>query len=172
MANGRDRTRSSYSGVQRASHWGIAVLCVAEFPTASAIQRAHLGHAFGIKPPELDLLLGAAHEWIGWAVLLLTLLLLASRVFGGAPSLPDGMRWWQRWLAYIGHAAIYLGLVALIASGVASTYVGGRFAFLHIPLSKIGIALIAIHVIAVAWHQLVRRDGLLRRMLPAGSSDR
>jgi cytochrome b561 len=146
-------------------HWAIAVLCVSEFPTAAGIQRSHLGHVFGIKAPPVDLLRAAAHEWSGWLILGLTALLLVSRAIEGAPKLPDDMRRWQRWAAHAAHVAIYLGLVALVASGAAAMYLDGRYAFVHIALTRAGISLIAIHVAAALWHQFVRGDRLLNRML-------
>jgi cytochrome b561 len=156
-----------YSVLQKSSHWAIAVLCVLEFPTAVGIQRSHLGHVFGIKTPVTDMLRAAAHEWGGWLILALVIALLVSRVLRGAPSLPHGMRLWQRWAAHGAHAAIYLGLIALVASGAAAMHLDGRFAFLHIALAKIGVGLIAIHVAAALWHQGIRRDDLIERMLPA-----
>jgi cytochrome b561 len=160
--------RRRYSSLQHVSHWTIALLCVVEFPTARGIQRAHLGHAFGIKPPLLDAVFATAHQWTGWTILALTSLLIASRLRSGTPPLPSGMQAWQRLLAHSTHGAIYLGLLALVASGAAAMYVDGRYAFLHAPLARIGVGLIALHVVGVAWHQLVRRDDILERMLPGG----
>ena len=128
-----------------------------------------MGHMFGIKPREMDLLLAAVHEWSGWLILILVMALLVSRTLHGAPSLPDGMYFWQRWAAHFVHAAIYLGLLALVASGAGAIYLNGRFAFPHIALAKVGIGLLAIHVAAALWHQIIRRDRLLDRMLPGAS---
>ena len=119
-----------YSTLQKACHWAIALLCVAEFPTAGGIQRSHIGHVFGIKAPAIDVFRAAAHEWSGWLILALVVVLLSTRIFRGAPSLPAGMRLWQRVAAYLVHAAIYLGLLALVASGVVAMYFDGRVAFL------------------------------------------
>lgn len=128
-----------------------------------------MGHMFGIKPRVMDLLQAAVHEWSGWLIFVLVAALLVSRILRGAPRLPDGMQLWQRWAAYTSHAAIYLGLLSLVASGAWAMYLNGRFAFAHIALAKIGIGLVAIHAAAALWHQLIRRDGLLERMLPGES---
>lgn len=125
-----------------------------------------MGHVFGIKAPAIDLFRAASHEWSGWAILGLVVVLLVGRVLYGAPALPDGMKLWQRWAAFFAHSAIYVGLVALVASGVVAIYFNGRVAFLHIALAKIGVGLIAIHVLAALWHQIIRHDGVLERMLP------
>ena len=157
---------SRYSAVQKASHWALALLCLLEFPTAWSIQRAHLGHAFGLKPPPTDRILALSHEWLGWLILLLGGLLLAWRLINGAPSLPAGMKQWQRAIAHTSHCAIYLALPALVGSGFVAMYGNARLAYVHIALTKAGIALIALHVTAVIWHQYIRRDGLLMQMLP------
>jgi cytochrome b561 len=163
------KVRQDYSWLQKASHWGIAILCVLEFPTAWSIQKAHLGHAFGIRPPTSDQILAITHEWAGWLILLLGGVLLWSRLLQGAPRLPIGMKFWQRALACAAHSAIYLAIVALVASGIAAMYVDARLAYIHIALTKIGIGLILLHVTAAVWHQLIRRDHLLARMLPQSS---
>lgn len=161
---------ASYSNVQKAIHWGVAVLCVAEFPTAAGIQKRHLGHVFGIKAPTVDLVRAATHEWAGYLVFGLTVLLLLCRTIEGAPPLPAGMRPWERWAAHVAHAAIYLGLFVLVVSGMAAMYVDGRFVFVHMTLTNLGIGLIAIHVAAALWHQFIRRDHLLDRMLRSSKS--
>jgi cytochrome b561 len=110
--------------------------------------------------------MAGAHEWGGWLALGVTLLLLASRFRHGTPPLPFGMSTWQRWAAHASHIAIYVGLVALAVSGAAAMYGGGRFGVLHVGLTRLGIGLIGLHVSAVCWHQLIRRDQLLSRMWP------
>ena len=165
----RNEAIHQYSVLQKSCHWAIALLCVLEFPTAVGIHRSHMGRVFGIKAPMVDLLRAGAHEWSGWLILALVVVLLVNRILRGAPSLPAGMRLWQRCAAYTAHAAIYFGLVALVASGAGAMYLNGRLGFSHIALAKIGVGLIAVHVGAALWHQTIRRDGLLERMLPGES---
>jgi len=157
----------TYSSFQKASHWMLALLCFFEFPTAVGLQRSHLGHPFGIKASTWDRFLAGSHEWAGWLILILGTFLFVSRFFHGAPPLPSGMRLWQRLLAYTSHAAIYLGLFGLVASGATAMYFSGRFSFVHVTLAKVGIGLISLHVAAVLWHQLFRGDDLLKRLLPS-----
>lgn len=148
------------------------MLCVLEFPAATGIKRAHLGHAFGIKPSSLDVLLADFHEWAGWTIFVLAMVLLLARILQGAPTLPAGMSFWQRTLAHGAHAAIYLCLFALVASGGIAMYYSARLAVFHITLSQIGIGLVSLHLAGVVWHQFFRRDGLLKRLLPARRSVR
>ena len=113
--------------------------------------------------------MAVGHEWAGWLIPALALFLLASRVLRGAPRLPAGMRNWQHLIARANHAAIYLAIVALVGSGWAAMYASGRFVFLHIALTKVGLFLICLHLLAVLWHQYFRRDDLLERLMPTSS---
>jgi cytochrome b561 len=167
MTSKEAKNPTRYSAFQKVTHWTLAILCVFEFPTALGIQRAHIGHAFGIKPPTRDFLMAIGHEWAGWLILGLAALLLAMRFLRGAPKLPSDMRNWQRLLAHANHIALYLGVFALVGSGVAAMYVSGRFVFVHIVLTKLGVALVSLHLMAVLWHQLFRRDDLLERLMPS-----
>lgn len=160
-------TASGYSLYQKAAHWLVAVLCLSQFPTAWAIQRTHIAHVFGLRPAPFDLFLHKAHAWSGWTILMLAILLVALRILRGAPDLPAGMSGWQRSAARAAYFCLYAGIVALAVTGTGAMYLSGRFAPIHIALIKIGIGLIALHVLAVFWHQFARRDGLLLRMLPA-----
>lgn len=161
-------SRVEYSLLQAMAHWAIAFLCVVAFPSAGAIHKAHIGAVFGIRVGPVDRLMASAHEWGGWFVLALTLFLALSRLWEGAPLLPGGMSTWQRWAAHATHGAIYAGLMALVGSGAFAMYADGRLSFVHVALAQLGIGLIALHVAAVGWHQMIRRDGLLWRMLPRG----
>jgi cytochrome b561 len=107
------------------------------------------------------------HEWAGWFILGLATLMLAMRFLRGAPKLPSDMRNWQRLLAHANHVALYLGAIALVGSGIAAMYLSGRFVFVHIVLTKVGVALVSLHLVAVLWHQLFRRDDLLERLMPS-----
>lgn len=127
-----------------------------------------MGGPFGIKPAPLDLFLHKVHAWSGWTILMLAILLLAVRLVWGAPALPHGMSAWQRWLAHTVRAGLYGFILALVVTGTGAMYVASGFAPIHVALTKLGIALVVLHVLAVIWHQIVRRDGLLLRMMPKG----
>lgn len=157
---------ASYSPVQKIAHWLVALLCISQFPTAWAIQRTHIGHVFGIRPTPMDLFLHNVHAWSGWTILLLALLLIVIRAVRGAPALPHNTKPWQRWLAHAGHFCLYAGIVVLALTGTGTMYFSQRFAPIHILFVNLGIALVLLHAGAAIWHQFVRRDGILLRMLP------
>lgn len=156
----------NYSPVQKAAHWLIVLLCISQFPTAWAIQRTHIGHAFGLTPAPFDMFLHKVHAWSGWTILLLAMVLLALRIWRGAPPLPRDTKSWQRWMARIGLFSLYAGIFVLAVTGTGAMYLSQRFAPIHILLVNLGIGLVLLHAAAAAWHQVIRRDRLLSRMLP------
>lgn len=155
-----------YSPMQKAMHWLIVLLCLSQFPTAWAIQRTHLAHPFGLRPEPLDLFLHKVHAWSGWTILVLAMALVALRALRGAPELPHGTTAWQRWLARLAHLSLYAGIAVLAVTGTGAMYLSQRFAPVHILFVNLGIALVFLHIAAVIWHQAIRRDGLLWRMMP------
>lgn len=141
---------STYSFTQKLAHWMIVVLCVVQFPTAGGIQRTHHVNPFGIKPAPFDLFLHKVHAWSGWTILLLAVVLLLLR--GG--------------LARLGHVALYGGILILVTTGTLAAYFSPRFAPMHVLFTYLGIGLVFLHAAAALWHQFIRRDNLLARMLP------
>lgn len=130
------------------------------------------------------------HFQVGALVLLATCcrvvwLALARRP---APLAPRGSR--QARLVAAAHGLLYLLLLALPLSGLAVLFVAGKpvalFGWelpvwveggkaaakgvkrLHETIGNLLILLIAGHAAAALWHQFVRRDGGLGRMLPGG----
>jgi cytochrome b561 len=70
------------------------------------------------------------------------------------------------WLARATHAAFYVLLIALPITGALAYYFDMlEMGELHELGKPLMIALIALHVLAALWHQFVRRDRLLMRMV-------
>lgn len=74
----------------------------------------------------------------------------------------------RRLLAHASPAMLFGLLFALPVTGILAMYVSARVVPLHGVLADVGLALVSLHVAAAFWHQWVRRDRLLRRMLPGG----
>jgi len=155
-----------YSALQKVAHWLLLGLCITQFPTAYAIHRTHEASHRGDVPAPFDMFLHQVHAWSGWTILLLATALLAARFVHGAPKLPDGMTAWQRRIAHAAHAGLYGLILALAVTGTGAMYVWRGFAPVHVALLNAAIALVSLHVAAVIWHQMIRRDGMLLRMLP------
>jgi cytochrome b561 len=127
------------------------------------------------------------HKSLGMTIFLLVLIRIVVRLVYGRPPLPP-MRPWQRAAASATQGLLYVAMVVMPLTG----YLGSSFnkygtRFWGILLPKWGwddkgmralffgihevcawilIALIALHIAGALKHQLIDKDGLLRRMLP------
>lgn len=131
----------------------------------------------------------AWHKWIGLTILVLTVLRLAWRTYSPPPPLPATVTAWERRLAPWAHGALLVLLLAMPVSGWLMSSAGGVsvrwFGVIDLPdlvardavtfnalrtlhhwLAWTLIAVLALHVAAVVRHDLVRRDGIFRRMSP------
>jgi len=130
----------------------------------------------------------AVHKWIGLIVLLLAAARIAWRLHLPPPALPDGtVTPWERRLAPIAHWTLLILLLAQPIDGWLMSSAGGveviwfglvtlpdlvprdqeLFRFLraaHHYMAFLLIGVIAVHVAAVVRHDVVRRDGIFRRM--------
>lgn len=154
---------SRYDRVARLLHWLVAALVLVQFAT---------GWSWGFyergSPPRFYLF--RIHLFAGYAVLALAVLRIGWRLTHAAPPLPEGMSRLTALAAHATHGLLYLAiLVQPVLGAITTTALGkslgtGR---VHVALAYVIAALVALHVAAALWHQFVRRDGLLLRMLPA-----
>ena len=146
----------------------------------------------GLPLGLLKLKVYAWHKWIGMAVLALTTARLLWRWRHPPPALPGSLRDWERRLAPIAHWTLFALLLAMPLSGWTMNSAAGVglywFGYVPIPdlvprdpdlfaalktvhkvLSRLLIAVVALHVGAVIYHDVLRRDGVFRRMWPTGA---
>ena len=154
-----------YSTAQKLLHWGIALLCLAQVPTARAIQRTHMGHGF-LRPSEADLFLHSVHAWVGWIIFGLVGARLVIRARNDGPASLVGIRPVHRIAATMSHLALYALLIALPITGTITMYVSQSYAPIHRALSWTLLAVVTLHIVVAIWHHVVLRDGTLSRMLP------
>lgn len=180
-----------YTAVAISLHWLIAVLLISLilFGWWMEDQREAIGSY------EEFLEVKSAFNWHktgGILVLLLSLARLGWRLSHPVPSLPDGMKTWERILARISHISFYVLMIGLPIGGymAASAYGPEQpiLLFDTIALPKLPvpqteefqafsgsmhgagawglIALMALHIIAAMKHEFVDNDGVLARMIP------
>ncbi|OAN77775.1 cytochrome B562 [Sulfitobacter sp. EhC04] len=157
-------TKSSYSSLQIALHWLIAILIAAAWFLGDGMgrildKRIEAGTT-GIEGNTL-------HVWIGGAVLLLVLIRLVVRFVSGAPEPVAGNPSWQDKAALWGHRALYLFMILVPALGAAAWYGHVKpAAEAHEIAVNILVILISGHTLMALYHHYVARDGTLRRMVP------
>lgn len=171
----------AYGSVARSFHWLIAVLLVLQIPLAFYMVDQPLG------PDKLGNY--ATHKSIGLLIFSVTALRLAWRLTHPAPPLPAGTPGWQRFGARLTQVVLYalmflMPLTGLLRSQAANfpvsffglftvpTVVGVNPQFsagmseAHEMQGTILLVLISAHALAALHHHFVRKDGVLRSMLP------
>jgi len=176
---------TSYSPSQKFLHWALFVLVIGLYL---------LPYAEGLFPRG-----DPGREWVWWLHISLGLLLaafvLARVVFRVTVSVPEpeaDTKPWEARLAGLAHGLLYLLLIALPIAGIVLTWArGDRLSFfgaftipapfgadrafahqvqdIHGLLADAIIIVAAFHAAAALWHHFIRRDGVLRRMLPGSA---
>lgn len=155
-------------------HWIIALLILAAYITSEG------GRSVRLDPPVLHFLLGLG------VLALVVPRLLARMIFGAPPAVSHGF--WLDLAAKLGHAALYVLMIALPLTGwYAASRLGvhvtvfgyelpplatavqgapGLIAELHETGGNLILVLAGLHAAAALWHHYVLRDGTLTRMSP------
>jgi cytochrome b561 len=169
-----------YDRVAIAAHWLLALVITLNFALGIYM------HELPISPQRLKLF--NWHKWAGITILTLSALRLLWRLRHAPP--PDApMPAWQRSAAHAVHRMLYVLFFAVPLAGWAYSSATGFqvvwFGVLPLPdwvpedraLAEVLKAthkwlaitlglLVLLHVAAALKHQLIDRDGLLRRMRP------
>ena len=182
MMNWRN-SEHSYGMVAQALHWLVAALVFVQLALGLYAASLPLGIA------RLEWL--SRHKSLGLAVLALALVRLAWRLLSPPPALPASMSRAERFAATATHRLLYaLLIVAPLAGWLYASAAGlsvNWFGLWLVPdlvpkdahwaapfklLHKLSVLLLALllagHIGAALRHALVRRDGIVRRMLPWG----
>lgn len=150
-----------YTRTQKALHWVTAAVIVVQFvfheSMAEAWDRIEDGLTVAFDP------LVMAHVAGGFAVLAFAVWRIALRASRGAP-VPQGSPVVQR-AAHWGHIALYAVMIVMAVTG-GMAWFGGipAAAEVHEVLKPVLLLLVAGHVVAAIWHQVVLKDGTLARM--------
>ena len=177
--------QSVYSPIARLLHW-LTVAFVAAMVPMGLIMTSRAEHNIW---DSLTNTLYGSHKLAGVSLLALIIVRLAHRFSHGAPPDEPTLEPWQRVASHATHWTIYGLLVAVPVLGWigVSLYPAlDIFGLFKLPglvapnqpasstiffLHKIGafalVALIAVHISAALFHYVVRKDGVLRRMLPS-----
>lgn len=163
-------------------HWLIALLIIGTFSLGLVMT-----DIAGITPTKLRYY--SWHKWAGVTIFALAVLRLLWRLNNAPPTYPPGMPIWQKAAAHGLHALLYVLIFAVPLSGYFYTLSAGipvvYFGLFELPvlieanaalkpvlrevhfwLNMVLAGAVGIHVAAALKHQLIDRDGIMRRMLP------
>ena len=133
----------------------------AQWATSSAIPRTHNPL---LPASEWDLLLHAAHNYVGIAIGATVLARVALRLARRADG-PVHDRVPAEFAAAVGHWGIYAAPAVQAASGFVASYLWLGAVAIHKAAWNVTLVLVALHVAAAAWHAL-RGDGVIGSMRP------
>lgn len=157
------QTKTSYSGLQIALHWAIALLIGANYLISEGMGRFLHKHLDGEVVTGLT---PNFHVYVGVAVMVLAIVRLIVRFTTGAPeaasegSLMDLAALWA-------HRALYLLMILVPALGAGAWYLGIEdLGDIHVLAMNAMMIIAGLHALAALFHQFVLKDGLLRRMTP------
>lgn len=174
-------TPERYGAVAQTLHWTVVLLVAVQF---------YLGvtaHDLPVSLLRLKLLVW--HKSLGITIFMLVLLRLAWRLYSPAPALPATLQGLQRTIAHVSHLLLYALLLVMPVVGWISSSASNLtvkwFFLVELPnlvqpdpeLAKLSkevhmfmawclLALVTLHAAAAFWHELVLKDGVLKRMLP------
>ena len=176
----------SYGRAARAMHWFVAALAVMVIAFGWATEAAARN-----TPARGSLLL--LHGSIGLTILAVMIVRILWRWLHPAPVLPPSLTRLEAALAHLTHFGLYLLFTGMPLAGYVNAAAQGHavslFGMVSIPpllpinlrLAQAAIAahlvgqylvylLVAAHIAAALFHGIVRRDGVLERMLPRRGS--
>ena len=176
-----------YSPTNQALHWITALCMLAILPLAWVMTNAKEGTPFSSA-------LFNWHKTLGGIVLLVTAFRIVWRFRDPPPSYPPAVAEWDRLLAHIVYWLFFAVLIWMPVTGFLTSTYGGHatrlfnlvptpqlfpkdkglsdlFGTLHSAGQWAVYGLIGLHLCAVAFHLIWRRDGVLGRMLPANATE-
>ncbi|WP_208539217.1 cytochrome b [Algihabitans albus] len=172
---------AGYTAGAKIFHWLTALLMTGSFLLAVIMVELPLG------PLKIDLY--NWHKTVGLTILALAVLRLAWRLRHPPPPMPANMATWERLAAHAAHLGLYLflfsqplvGLVMSWASGFPTILFGSfilpnpigtdqalfdTLSAVHFWSAWVLLTLIALHAGAALRHHFIKKDTVLRRMLP------
>ncbi|VVC76825.1 hypothetical protein AQUSIP_21520 [Aquicella siphonis] len=179
---GVKNTTTYYGSISQLLHWIIFLLVagmlILGFVMGDVSDKTLRGEMINI------------HKLTGVLILVLMLLRVLWALYNVKPVLPFQTPAWQRLAERSMHVLLYLGLIIMPLSGLVGSVAGGKppvldgisirlpiglnkplakmaFEYVHEPLAVVLIVLISIHIIAALYHHFIKRDDILRRMLPS-----
>ena len=167
-------TPTRYGSVAIALHWSSALLIFAALALGLV--------AASTIDPGVKLWIVRVHVACGGLALLLTVTRIGWWIWRDKhPAPPPGQPVAQAWAARIVHALLYLAILILGTSGIATIILSGAGPALlagtplpdfsdvlprlvHGVMSRLLLLLFALHTGAALYHQFIRRDRLMARM--------
>lgn len=174
-----------YSPAARALHWITVAAVFVMIPLGLAM--SYRGNTLDIWDGVTDALY-STHKLTGFLLLWLSAGRLLYRLVHGAPPDEPTLAWWQKAASHLLHWALYglllvvpllgwigvslfpaltvFNLFDLPALAAPNEDVAKRVLSIHGWFAILLALLVCAHISAALFHYVIRKDGVLRRMLP------
>ncbi|RFB80624.1 cytochrome b [Methylovirgula sp. 4M-Z18] len=176
-------TASHYDAVQRALHWLMAAIILVAIAIGFYCS-AYLQPGTPVRMALLDI-----HKSLGMTALVLVVIRILYRLAVGAPRYSQALGKLNHLAAGAAHFLLYGLMLGMPLSGYLYSAAGGHSVpwfglfdwpvlvprdqplsmwgrFFHHWGADIIYVVLGVHLLAVAWHQFVKKDDVLARMLP------
>lgn len=180
-------TTETYGSVAKFLHWAIFLLIAALLTIGFLMTDMSNG-------PDKFKIYGI-HKATGIIVLMLVMLRLGWKLANVSPLLPDSLHKWEKLAAHLGHALLYVLIIAMPLSGWLMSSAAGLsvsvFGLFTMPdliapdkpfgklmrevhgwLAYAILVMVSLHIIAALLHHFYYKNNVLKRMLPfSGAKD-
>lgn len=183
----RPYTGPKYTRLQRALHWTIAIVVLAVLAGGLTLGILGFKGVTELLGEDGRNLLYKYHKTFGLIILAAMLIRLAVKIRQGTPAYEPPLEPWQALASKVVHKALYVALIAMPIFGWLGSdawnypveffyteipqfidkdkQLGELLYGLHAIFGWIIIGLIAVHFGAAMMHAVVKKDGVLNRML-------
>tara|TARA_Y100000591_G_scaffold305797_1_gene303675 strand:+ start:73 stop:600 length:528 start_codon:yes stop_codon:yes gene_type:complete len=170
-------TLTEYGIISKVLHWLSAILLLVQIPLGFYLVDLDFG--------EERINLENIHVILGLIIFYIVIIRLVNKILNPNPKLNPSIFKGQVFLAKLNHILLYFAILSITISGILKKLFNGeslnlffkeilikenfeladKFYNIHILSNYTIIALITIHLIAIAVHKLFFKDNLLKKML-------
>ena len=157
---------AAYRPAQIWLHWIVVIGVILQIGFNSAIGAVVDARAAGQAPAAADMTWAWVHVGVGSVILLAVIARLVLRLRHGAPGHAPGASALQARIASVMHTALYVLLLAMVATGMLTWNGIAPLGGLHGALGSALFFAALAHAAAAIFNHFVRKDGTMARMVP------
>lgn len=176
-------TRRQFGALTKFCHWALFFLIMAQY--LLIMNREYFAQNDAEKMNNILL-----HKSFGVTILILGIIMVLWRHVGQRPPTLPGTKPWEKKLAIAVHSLLYITVLIMPISGILMSQFHGYsvkffayalptivnadenrseiFSQVHEITAWVLLGLVVMHITAAIFHHIVRKDIVLKRMLPFG----